>query len=155
MKIILYFILSINILYCFGQDTLCNREREQLFVDSIFIFHIESLKSTMNIKDIYLYTKKPISTKDRCFLEMFYCLSGIFIGKRYNDYATEPVYVVPNDVKIIEDWYKRNRKKVTFNNVNKILILLKKVKKVRADRIEDLNAEIDSIYNSLDSLKIK
>jgi hypothetical protein len=155
MKIILYFVLSVSTLHSFGQDTLCNREREQLFVDSIFMLHIESLKSTMNIKDIYLYTEKPISTKDRDFLEMFYCLSGIFIGEKYYGYATEPMYIAFGDVKIIETWYKKNRKKITHNNVNKILSLLKKVKTVQASSIDDSNAEMNSIYNKLDSLRIK
>ncbi|NDV97300.1 hypothetical protein D0T84_20695 [Dysgonomonas sp. 521] len=108
----------------------------------------------MKIKDIYLYTERPISKEDSFFLEFFYYLSGVSIGQGHDGYAVEPIYVTLKDVKEIESWYRENKEKITLEHINKIFILMKEVDSIHKD-IDGFENKYDSISYQLNCLRIK
>ena len=121
-------------------------------LDSMFYFHITSLKT--NLQDT-LISIKEISAHDVLFLDMFYYLSGIKLGKEEHTYGKQPRYINFNYIKILENWYKYNNKKILYNNVMRIYYLMDKMNTIQSLNLEDLECEYKKIDIELDNLKIR
>lgn len=142
---LLSYFLFANIFCLIGQNIVDPK------VDSLFQAHIISLNgstSTISIKN------NIIKQSDNDFLDMFYYLSGIKLGKEEHSYGRYPRFINKVDVRKLESWYNAHKGTITYERILRIYQLIEEYTNIRAKNLEDLEYRSNSIDIELDTLRI-